>query len=220
MTVMPMPPEPTHPNAALADVDLTTAERHEILSAPYPRADDVPARANAKDWYGDPSGGDQKATKAVRSWEYGHMVVAAQLPGAWNNSHEPRLYVHKLMAPYLREALVRLEKAGFIHEIDTIGCFNFRRIRHSKNAEDALSWHASGVALDVNSATNFAVYERKTFQTPRHRPVGKPWSKEWRAIWPNGVSEEVVMAFEAVGFRWGGRWRGFVDPMHFELVAP
>lgn len=219
MQDLPSPIPSAHPNAGLTDVDLSPTERMAILQAPWKPAEKVPKAKDLIEVCGDPSGGDPKATKAVRAWEALHLMVLKDLPGAWNKSESPRLYVHKVMAPYFVEALIRLEKAGLIHELETIGCFNFRHIRYSKDPEADLSRHAWAMAVDINATKNFAVYNRKTYQSTRHLPVGPPWSKSWRAIWPQGLSEEIVTAFESVGFRWGGRWKSFVDPMHFELVA-
>jgi hypothetical protein len=211
-----------HPNAGLRDIDLSAEDRFKILSADYGPSKLVPKRDRVIEVYGDPTGGNPKATKPSFAWEARFMTALRRLPGAWNNADEPdepKLYVHTFMAPYLLEALTRLDDAGLIHEIETIGCLNFRRMRHSKDPEVDLSYHSWGVALDINATKNFGVYHKTKFQSSRHRPVGAPWSKDWKAIWPHGLSEEVVTAFESVGFRWGGRWKGYVDPMHFELVA-
>ena len=39
----------------------------------------------------------------------------------------------------------------------------------------------------------------------------------WRRLWPDGLPRAFVEAFEGAGFEWGGRWRGYVDPMHFQV---
>lgn len=145
-----------------------------------------------------------------RPFERGRMSVAERLPGAWNGARpgRARIYCHDLAEPYIREALRRCELAGVVDEIDRLGCFAYRRIRHSE--QGPLSLHAFGVAVDLNPRRNRAL-------TLDHHV--EPWSDEWRAIWPDGLSRTLVEIWERVGFRWGGRWTGFVDPMHFQLCG-
>jgi hypothetical protein len=133
------------------------------------------------------------------------MTTAKNLPGSWNNS-SGKLYMHKLFEPYLREALRRCRATNTLDEIVTMGCYNFRHQRHDKARP--LSYHSWGIAVDINSLRNKAV----NIAAPR------PWGPQWMEIWPLGVSEGLVAAFESVGFSWGGRWQSFPDPMHFELV--
>ena len=38
-----------------------------------------------------------------------------------------------------------------------------------------------------------------------------------RLLWPDGLPRAFVEAFESVGFSWGGRWKGYCDPMHFSF---
>lgn len=168
--------------------------------------------------YGDPSGGyGTPATgvhKADPRWERANMVVARDLPGAWNGGSR-KLYVHKKVEPHLREALSRAERAGVGDEIRLLGCFNYRHMRGDHSLP--LSTHAFGIAVDANSSRNRATYF-----------VGQApgcWSDLWRRTWPSGLSETLVRCFESCGWNWGGRWRDrdrrgrvFVDPMHFELT--
>lgn len=151
--------------------------------------------------------GDPGLTRAVPDprWERTNLVVATGLPGRWN-SGKGRLYVHRLVEPYLREALERCDESGVLEYITRLGCFNFRHMRHDPRMP--LSRHSWGIAFDVNSPDNAGKYIT-------HPP--KPFSPAWRDLYPRGVPEALVWAFESVGFSWGGRWRGYVDPMHFQL---
>jgi hypothetical protein len=79
---------------------------------------------------------------------------------------------------------------------DIGGTFKWRRIARSTN----LSTHAWGIAIDLNVARGY--YWR--WQRPK-----KPLK------WRNVVPQEIVDAFEAEGFIWGGRWLHY-DTMHFE----
>ena len=130
-----------------------------------------------------------------------------ELPGVM-----PGRYVkmHRLAAPYAKEALQRASDASD-YKIFRFGDFVFRHQRHDKNRP--LSYHSWGIAFDVNSEHN----KSKGFGTKDKVP--EPWSDEWNRIWPNGVTKEFVEAIESVGFKWGGRWGPWVDPMHFQLVG-
>lgn len=172
---------------------------------------DVPrGRERAMLVYGNPTRGG----KLDPAWERRSMVVSTGLEGAWNDGRG-RLYVHRLVEPYVREALTRCAVAGVLVDVERLGCFNYRHQRH--DPERPVSYHGFGVAVDLNSERNRGVYFS-----------GDPpacFSRAWWACWPRGMSEALVDCFESVGFTWGGRWRGrdshgraFVDPMHFQLV--
>ncbi len=76
------------------------------------------------------------------------------------------------------------------------GTFIWRKIARSKN----LSAHAFGIAIDLN--VDRAHYWR--------------WQRRAEPLtWKNRVPQQIVDAFEAEGFIWGGRWVHF-DTMHFE----
>jgi hypothetical protein len=118
--------------------------------------------------------------------------------------------IHRRIASYAREAFVRAESVhpGYVSAKGTWG-FNFRRIgRFAK----IWSYHAYGIAIDVNPDDNRAIQ----FEPGR---CPKPWSPEWCRLWPAGVPRELVLAFESCGFSWGGWWTGFCDPMHFEWMG-
>lgn len=119
--------------------------------------------------------------------------------------------VHRLAEPSTRAAFQRAEQAcpGYIHREGTYG-WVFRHQRH--DPARPLSRHAWGIANDVNPDDNQA-HEFAPGKTPI------PWSPEWVSIWPRGVPRGVVDAFKSCGFAWGGDWKGFVDPMHFELCG-
>lgn len=84
------------------------------------------------------------------------------------------------------------------------GTWSWRKISRSKN----LSTHAWGIAIDIN-------VERSHYWRWTRR--GEPLK------WQNKVPQEIVDAFEAEGFIWGGRWQHY-DTMHFEyrpeLLSP
>lgn len=151
--------------------------------------------------------GNPGATELDRYWERRNMVTARNLPGRWNKG-SGKLYCHRLAEPYLREALRRCQLLGCLDTIKSLGCFNYRHQRHDPTRP--LSYHSWGIAVDVNPADNAGWYVNDP-------PA--PWSSAWRAHYPRGVPRELVQAFESCGWRWGGRWSGYCDPMHFELTA-
>lgn len=117
---------------------------------------------------------------------------------------------HERAAEALQRVVARLEpqvKANpkllpYLKEIG--GTWIWRTIKRSKR----LSGHAFGIAIDIN-------VERSDYWRWTYR--GKPM------IWKNRVPQEIVDAFEAEGFIWGGRWKHY-DTMHFEyrpeLISP
>ena len=150
--------------------------------------------------YGNPG-----TSKVDRAWKRENIVHAVGLPGTWAGNGR---YCHQLAEPYFREALRRCEKIGVVTYITRIGGFVFRHQRHDPSRP--LSYHSWGIAFDINASDN----------SPRTLAGDpEPWSAEWMRLWPDGVPRGLVESFESVGFSWGGRWRRWADPMHFELVA-
>ncbi|HEY1088610.1 MAG TPA: M15 family metallopeptidase [Archangium sp.] len=117
---------------------------------------------------------------------------------------------HEKAAEPLRRVVTRLEGLvkenkkllPFLKEIG--GTWHWRTIKRSKR----LSGHAFGIAIDLN--VELSDYWRWTYR-------GK------KMVWKNRVPQEIVDAFEAEGFIWGGRWKHY-DTMHFEyrpeLISP
>jgi len=123
----------------------------------------------------------------------------------------PKWYVkvHRDTEPYWREGL-RRAMVSSPYKIERFGGFFYRHIQF--NEKLPLSYHSWGLAGDIDRRKNKAV----SF------PNGdgpKPWTPEWMRIWPNGVDEQFVLAMANCGFFWGGWWRRFVDPMHFQFVG-
>lgn len=172
--------------------------------------DSIPqTRAEVYAIFGDPGVG-----KVSPKWERANLVVARELSAI----PKGRLYVHRLAEPYLREALRRTELVAPGH-IETIGSFAFRHQRH--DAARPLSYHSWAIAVDINPGANLTWTRDPKYDPGRRRgPVPSPFADDWRSrYWPGGLLEELVDAWESVGWRWGGRWASFVDPMHFELVT-
>ena len=161
--------------------------------------------------YGDPG---IKRNAADPAWVKANIVTCRDvngdkpsLPGV-----PARFYfqIHRLAEPYARAGLQAARDACPEYDIERAASFVFRHQRH--DPARPLSRHSWGCAIDIdadrNSARQFA---------PGKTP--KPWSPEWMAIWPDGMPELFVLGMEAHGWEWGGRWRGFVDPMHYQLAV-
>jgi hypothetical protein len=140
-------------------------------------------------FYGDPGTG-----------EIERRLVKVVPPFKMYYSGKPvrSLLFHEKAAPALAAALNDVwDKCGRSQaKIDalgiskTAGTYNKRKISGS----DRWSNHAYGGAIDINA-------EENGFNT------GK-----------GTIPPVLVAAFDAVGFRWGGRYKGRTDPMHFEAV--
>jgi hypothetical protein len=107
--------------------------------------------------------------------------------------------VHRRVAPALLRVAERLDRAAsaapsldrFLKPLG--GTFNPRKIAGT----DRTSAHAWGIAVDLNPA------------------LAEYWRNDAKLAWTNRVPQEIVDAFEAEGFVWGGRWYHY-DTMHFE----
>jgi len=73
------------------------------------------------------------------------------------------------------------------------GAYNRRRIAGT----DRISAHAYGIAIDLDAS------------------LGDYWRWSRNKRWKNQIPKQIVDAFEASGFIWGGRWYHY-DTLHFE----
>lgn len=88
------------------------------------------------------------------------------------------------------------------YEITSLGGYSRRRIRRSDGSLGPWSWHASGVAIDINPNSNPA-----NFGGPLVTDLPNP---------PNG--SEMVQLAARFGLGWGGNWPNYKDSMHFSLA--
>lgn len=79
------------------------------------------------------------------------------------------------------------------------GGFNWRPIAGT----DRLSAHSFGIAVDI--CTQYSDYWRWSTEFSKGKPLA----------YRNRIPQEIVAAFEAEGFIWGGKWFHY-DTMHFE----
>ena len=122
-------------------------------------------------------------------WETKWMVPVSGLPGM--DPEFLRVMNRDIERP-LRNALASAISVCPGYKVKTLGCFNPRYKRVSMRQ---VSLHSYGLAVDINAATN-----------PMQRPL------------TTDIPAAFVMAFEAEGFTWGGRFPT-PDPMHFQLCS-
>lgn len=113
-----------------------------------------------------------------------------------------RVPVHERALPAFERAAARVAQATrenpkLLRWLEPLGgTWQWRTIARSRS----LSTHSWGIAIDLNPERTH--YWR--WAIPRE-PIR----------WKNTVPQEIVDAFEAEGFVWGGRWLHY-DTMHFE----
>lgn len=165
--------------------------------------DPIPKRSQKNAVFGDAKLLGEDGMKA-------HMVTIKGLPGRFNTGVGRLPQVHNKIVPHVKLAFELWELFGVLDEIYKIWFFNYRHIRHDSSRP--LSYHAWGIACDINPKENFAWF-------PNRRDKGiKRFSDAWYRKYPRGLSEVAVLCMKKVGFRWGGDWRDYCDPMHFELL--
>lgn len=170
---------------------------------PAPLLSEPPLAKHVSRVFGDPG----TPERPNGTWKHAHIIDVRDLPGV-----PPKFYVeiHRAVEPHAREALRRAQLSAPGYAIERLGCFVLRHQRHDPHLP--LSRHSWGIALDINAADNGA----RSFASGT---TPAPWSPRWMRWWPQGIPEAFVLAMESCGWRWGGRWKAFVDPMHFEYVA-
>lgn len=109
------------------------------------------------------------------------------------------LYLNKKIEPMLRAALEMCEAIGG-YTITKIGCFAPR----AKRSNSDLSLHSWGVAVDINPDTNPPLRIRTAADLERRK---------------RDIPDEWVEAFKSIGWTWGGDFRSFYDPMHFQWAT-
>jgi hypothetical protein len=136
-----------------------------------------------------------------------------------------RLIVHRDVAARVLVTLRRLYLDGFpirrMVPVDVYGGSDFRSIEADNTSAfncrfvdgtTRYSEHGYGRAIDVNPIENPYVTRAGTTSHPASRPYLR------RTPFRPGMASEghaLVRAFDAIGWGWGGRWRGARDYQHF-----
>jgi hypothetical protein len=113
---------------------------------------------------------------------------------------DPAYGVHHLALPLFREALRRLAPlipGGLV----TPGCWGYAD--RAVTGGTSPSYHAYGLAIDVNAPTN-------PYISPTDYAAGEHWA-------PHTIPDNAGDLVADLGLQWGGRWDDRKDYMHFEL---
>jgi hypothetical protein len=136
-----------------------------------------------------------------------------------------RLVVHETAASPLRTVFRRLYAARFpvrrLVPIDAYGGSDFRSIEadntsafNCRRATGSGSWseHAYGRAIDINPIENPYVENGRVYHDASRPYVSRQPARKGMAV----EGGALVLAFDAIGWGWGGRWSGSVkDYQHF-----
>jgi hypothetical protein len=208
-------------------VSLLAAAAAALVVHPGGAATTPPFRATVA-----PIGPALAARMTSVSWRPGCPVPLTHLRAVtvrhWGFDGKPRagtLIVHRAAAGDLVTVFRRLYAARFpvrrIAPVDAYGGSDFRSIEadntsafNCRYVDGTTRWseHAYGRAVDVNPIENPYVTSAGTTSHPASRPYLR------RAPARRGMAVEggaLVRAFDAVGWGWGGRWRGAKDYQHF-----
>ncbi len=166
--------------------------------------DPIPKREQRDGIFGDAKGLGEHGMKK-------RLTTITGLPGRFNKGTGTLPQVHEKVMPHIKLAFDLWEKFGVLDEIYKIWFFVFRHMRHDPSRP--LSLHSWGIACDINSKENYA------WSPKGDQKEIQPFSVEWCQKYPKGLSEIAVLCMKKAGFRWGGDWSSYRDPMHFELQS-
>lgn len=99
-------------------------------------------------------------------------------------------------------------------EDNNTSCFCYRNVPDTKK----LSYHARGLAIDINTLYNPYVRYRKDGSTIVQPSNGKPYVDRKKSYRYKIVEGDLChRLFRKYGFIWGGSWRTMKDYQHFEF---
>ena len=123
------------------------------------------------------------------------------------------MVVNKAIAREVLEILKELYDNKY--PINNISCFNYRNMTDSNK----LSWHALGLAIDINYQQNpYVKYNNQTGNMENIVPKNCEKYLD-RNIDEKGmikVGDACHKAFKSRGWTWGGEWTDPIDYMHFQ----
>jgi hypothetical protein len=94
--------------------------------------------------------------------------------------------------------------------------FNCRPVVTARGPLSSWSQHAYGLAVDINPIQNPYVASDGYVRNNHARPYRDRWLRRPGMI---HAGDAVVRAFAAVGWGWGGSWKGAKDYMHFSSTG-
>ena len=129
-----------------------------------------------------------------------------------DREHDGNLIVHESIAKETLEIFNELfEKKYPIREMS---CFCFRNI----SGTNRLSWHALGLAIDINYSLNPCLIIGKNGEVVNTIPA-KCEKYADRTLNEKGLikhGDDCYNAFASRGWEWGGSWDSPIDYMHFQ----
>jgi hypothetical protein len=120
----------------------------------------------------------------------GRVLLPAPVKLAWSTALITRAACHIELEALFTEVFAGIHARGHWGLIREWGGLYMVRPKRTNGKE--MSTHSWGIAVDLNPATN-------------------------RQGTKGDMPKELVDAFEAAGFQWGGRWR-VPDPMHYQFA--
>lgn len=180
--------------------------------------DDIFSRINGKSF-------NDLTPVTVEELRYIHILHN----GTDGNSHEGELIVHMTIAEDILDIFYELYEIGYVIEqvslVDDYGAddnasmlvnntssFNSRYISGS----DILSWHAYGLAVDINPLYNpYVLDEDICLPASARRYMDRTLDFDMKI----DMNDMCCRIFLKHGFTWGGAWDNPKDYMHFEKVA-
>ncbi|MGZ3419752.1 MAG: M15 family metallopeptidase [Polyangiales bacterium] len=173
--------------AKTLDQKLDDADLEDVFSIPYPRGEIAPVTDPAED------PGRIRSTALLEA-TYGNSREAVRKQLVPWTFRGQTLLVHARAKPAFERVAKRLQAPSLAPYFEGMGgTFNWRPIAGT----DRPSAHSFGISLDLNPQKSHY------------------WRNDPKAPWKNAIPREIVEAFEAEGFVWGGRWFHY-DTMHFE----
>ena len=142
---------------------------------------------------------ERNASRSVRApiGDQGELVTIKTRSGK-------TVQVAKIVSEQFQNLIWELEDY-YGYEIRTIGGYANRNAISSSRP----SYHASGLAIDINAADNGYIRPRPN-PAPNNEPTDMPEA---------GTGSEMVALAKKHGLGWGGNWKSSIDAMHFSAAT-
>lgn len=145
--------------------------------------------------------------------QYGEMIVNKDMASALGETFKELLNVDGFYIQNIGKMsqFKWSDRESMSH--NNTSCWNYRCVSGSSN----LSWHALGLAIDINPVSNPYV-TRSGRSSPSNSTGYRPLNGSSTSGDPMSVNNEVIQIFKRRGFKWGGDWSSAKDYQHFEFL--